>query len=143
MDPNGRAPVFSVSSSTVGESKHGAYVRWQGQFFDLGVEPEQASLEAAVAAIQAGQEQASEREDATLATYGKLRIIQGHYGPFFTDGKRRASVPRWEVKNIASWDGKRAREVFKAQLAYKKAVKGKPKSKGGRKVSGEGKRLDQ
>ncbi len=113
---------------TVGKSEYGTYVRWQGRFFDLTVEPEQASLEAAVAAIQAGQAQAAELEDTTLATYGKLRVVQGRYGPFFTDGKQRASVPRWEVENIASWDGKRAREVFKAQLAHKKsAAKGKPK----------------
>ncbi len=125
---------------TVGKSKHGAYVRWQGQFFDLDVEPEQASLEAAVAAIRAGPEQAIERENATLATYGKLRIIQGRYGPFFTDGKQRASVPRWEVDNIGSWDGKRAREVFRAQLAYKKkAVKGKPKGDGDPKIRRTGK----
>ena len=113
---------------TVGKSEYGTYVRWQGRFFDLAGEPEQASLEAAVAAIQAAREHAAEVENATLAAYGKLRIVQGRYGPFFTDGKQRASVPRWEVENIASWDGKRAREVFKAQLAYKKsAAKGKPK----------------
>ncbi len=115
---------------TVGKSKHGTYVRWRGTFFNLDVEPEQADLKAAVAAIEDGQRQARALEDATLGTYGKLRVIQGRYGPYFTDGKQRASVPRWEVENIASWDGKRAREVFKAQLAYKKgASKGKPKDK--------------
>ncbi len=130
--PKGRAlGEHEGEAVTVGKSKHGTYVRWGETFFDMAGEPEEASLESAVAAIRAGQERAHEREEAMLATFGKLRIVQGRYGPYFTDGKQSASVPKWEVDHIASWDGKRAREVFKAQLAYKRsASKGKVKGKG-------------
>jgi len=130
--PKGRAlGEHEGEAVTVGKSKHGTYVRWGETFFDMAGEPEEASLESVVVAIRAGQERAREREEATLATFGKLRIVRGQYGPYFTDGKQSASIPKWEVGNIASWDGKRAREVFKAQLAYKRsASKGKAKGKG-------------
>ncbi len=75
--------------------RFGPYIRYGARnFVSLkDIDPHDVSLEQALERIAAHKQMARERVIKTFAEAG-IEILKGRYGPYVTDGKRNASVPK-------------------------------------------------
>ncbi|MFN2334474.1 MAG: topoisomerase C-terminal repeat-containing protein, partial [Wenzhouxiangellaceae bacterium] len=75
--------------------RFGPYVRYgQRNFVSLkDVDPLDVTLEQALELVAAHKQMLKERVIKTFQEEG-IEILKGRYGPFVTDGKRNASVPK-------------------------------------------------
>ena len=102
-----------------GKSEHGYYLKWDKFYPATEAVP---ALEEAIAQI----EQNAANTKKPIYEFGELKVFEGKFGMYFQKGKDVASVPKWDVDKLESWDKKQALAAFRKQLKYKK-TKGKKK----------------
>ncbi|QHS10795.1 DNA topoisomerase I [Sinimarinibacterium sp. NLF-5-8] len=98
----GQLPNGEDVSVNIG--RFGPYVRHGGSFVSLKKEDDPYTIELP-RAIELIEQKAAALAAATLKTFGEsgLRIIKGRFGPYITDGTRRAPVPKnREVDSITA-----------------------------------------
>lgn len=108
--------------------RFGPYVRYGSQFVSLKKDDDPYTVELP-RAIELIEQKAAALEAATLVRFGDtgIRIIKGRFGPYITDGERKAPLPRGKDPEALS--------VFECEAylteaaAAKKAGKGKGKAK--------------
>jgi len=107
--------------------RFGPYVRYGSQFVSLKKDDDPYTVELP-RAIELIEQKAAALEAATLVKFGDtgIRIIKGRFGPYITDGTRKAPVPRGkEAESLSVFEC----EAFLAEAAAaKKAGKGKGKT---------------
>ncbi|MES0873076.1 DNA topoisomerase I [Sinimarinibacterium thermocellulolyticum] len=75
--------------------RFGPYVRYGSNFVSLKKDDDPYTIELP-RAIELIEQKAAALEAATIKRYGDsgIRIVKGRFGPYITDGKRRARIPR-------------------------------------------------
>ncbi len=89
----GQTPEGEPVQANIG--RFGPYIRYGARNFVSLKEhdPHDISLEQALELVSAHKQMLAERVIKTFASEG-IEILKGRYGPFVTDGKRNASVPK-------------------------------------------------
>lgn len=117
----GGAPV------QVNIGRFGPYARYGDQFVSLKKDddPYTVDLPRVIELIEAKQ---AALEAATLTVFGDtgIRIVKGRFGPYITDGKRRARLPKGKEPESLS--------VFECEAYLHEAEAAKPAKKGARKA---------
>jgi hypothetical protein len=110
-----------------GKGQYGTFIIYQEKFYNVaGKEPNEVTLEVALAAMEAKQvqdkERAVQREKNLIAKVGKkYEIRNGQYGLYVTDGKINASLPKNITPEIAAtWKADQCKETIAAYLEWKK-----------------------
>jgi len=107
--------------------RFGPYARYGDQFVSLKKDddPYTVDLPRVIELIE--QKQAA-LEAATLKVFGDtgIRIVKGRFGPYITDGKRRARLPKGKEPEALS--------VFECEAYLHEAEAAKPAKKGARKA---------
>jgi len=120
---------FEKKIIRAGKNERGVYIIHKDKFFAVPdiLEPQDVTLAKAIATIQdarAGEKQHQAQQEAnTINTFGKYKIIQGKFGPYITDGKINAQIPKWDLENISRFDESKCKEIVKAYKAYKRKQK--------------------
>jgi len=81
---------------TVNVGRYGPYVRHGDKFVSLGRDddPYTIDLERALELIEAKRQAEASREIKRLEGEPPLRVLNGRFGPYVTDGKKNARVPK-------------------------------------------------
>jgi DNA topoisomerase-3 len=110
-----------------GKGQYGTFIIYQEKFYNVaGKEPNEVTLEVALAAMEAKQvqdkERAVQREKNLIAKVGKkYEIRNGQYGLYVTDGKINASLPKNITPEIAAtWKADQCKETIASYLEWKK-----------------------
>ena len=109
--------------------RFGPYVRYGSQFVSLKKDDDPYTVELP-RAIELIEQKAAALEAATLVRFGDtgIRIIKGRFGPYITDGSRKAPLPRGKTpESLSVFDC----EAYLAEAAAAKKA-GKGKGKGGK-----------
>ncbi|HEY0975174.1 MAG TPA: DNA topoisomerase, partial [Solimonas sp.] len=108
--------------------RFGPYARYDGQFVSLKKDDDPYTIELP-RVIELIEQKAAALEAATIKRFGDtgIRIIKGRFGPYITDGKRKARIPR----------GKQAEDlsVFECEAYLAEAEKMAPAKGKGRKAA--------
>jgi DNA topoisomerase-1 len=118
--PNGEGVSVNIG-------RFGPYVRHGSSFVSLKKDDDPYTIELP-RAIELIEQKAAALEAATLKIFGDtgIRIVKGRFGPYITDGKRRARIPRGKDAESLS--------VFECEAYLAEAEKAAPK-KGARKTA--------
>tara|TARA_B100001123_G_scaffold151669_1_gene175393 strand:- start:744 stop:2534 length:1791 start_codon:yes stop_codon:yes gene_type:complete len=89
----GVSPDGSAISTNVG--RFGPYVKYGAKFVSLekGDDPYTITLERALELVAKKKQADAEREITIFAEQG-IKVLKGRYGPYVTDGKKNARVPK-------------------------------------------------
>jgi DNA topoisomerase-1 len=116
---------FEKAPIRTGKGEFGFYVLHKEKFFSVPdvTDISTITLEKAIAVITAKRESEkaskTEKEASTLHVFGKHKIINGKYGPYITNGKDNAPVPKWDLDKMANYDEPKCKEAIKKHKAYK------------------------
>ena len=93
--PRNLGETGSGDPVSVNIGRYGPYARYGEKFVSLGPDddPYQVTLERALELIAAKQKADAERDIKAFDGEG-VRILKGRYGPYVTDGKKNARVPK-------------------------------------------------
>jgi DNA topoisomerase I len=118
--PNGEEVEVNIG-------RFGPYVRHGSSFVSLKKDDDPYTVELP-RAIELIEQKAAALDAATIKRYGDtgIRIVKGRFGPYITDGKRRARIPRGKDAESLS--------VFECEAYLAEAEKAAPK-KGARKTA--------
>jgi DNA topoisomerase I len=118
--PNGEEVAVNIG-------RFGPYVRHGSSFVSLKKDDDPYTIELP-RAIELIEQKAAALDAATIRRYGDtgIRIVKGRFGPYITDGKRRARIPRGKDAESLS--------VFECEAYLAEAEKAAPK-KGARKTA--------
>jgi len=114
---------------SIGKGEKGLYLLYNKEFYPIKdvVNVEEIDLEKAIQIIEGKKIDDKKRKDdlesKTMKVLGKYKIIVGNFGPYITDGKDNAPVPKWEIDNIDQFDLAKCKDIIKAYKAYKKKKK--------------------
>ncbi|MDD3761820.1 MAG: DNA topoisomerase I [Nevskiales bacterium] len=100
--------------------RFGPYVRYGSTFVSLKKDDDPYTIELP-RAIELIEQKKAALEAATLKTFGDtgIKIIKGRFGPYITDGKRRARIPKGKTAEDLS--------VFECEAYLAEAEKAAPK----------------
>ncbi len=118
--PNGEEVEVNIG-------RFGPYVRHGSSFVSLKKDDDPYTVELP-RAIELIEQKAAALEAATIKRFGDtgIRIVKGRFGPYITDGKRRARIPKGKDAEALS--------VFECEAYLAEAEKAAPK-KGARKTA--------
>lgn len=77
----------------VGIGRFGPYIRYGNKFVSLKDDPYTVTLERALELVAEKQKADAERQIKLFAEQG-ISVLKGRYGPYVTDGKKNAKVPK-------------------------------------------------
>ena len=130
---------FEGKPVATGKGKFGTYVLFEKKFYSIEgeKEPEEVTLEEAVALIQAKRAQlqqiAEERAKTLVAQVGKkYQIHNGKWGLYVTDGKVFANLPKnVSTEEASSWKAEQCKQTIALYLEWKeKQAKGEKEGQG-------------
>jgi DNA topoisomerase-1 len=109
--------------------RFGPYVRYGKQFVSLKKDDDPYTVDLP-RAIELIEQKAAALEAATLVDFGSagIRIIKGRFGPYITDGERKAPMPRGKKPEALS--------VFECEAYLAEAAAAKKTAKGGKAKAG-------
>ena len=75
--------------------RFGPYVKYDGKFVSMGKEddPYTITLEPAIELVEAKKKADAEKE-ITIFPDSDIKVLNGRYGPYVTDGKKNAGIPK-------------------------------------------------
>ena len=77
----------------VGIGRFGPYIRYGSKFVSLKDDPYTVTLERALELVAEKQKADAERQIKIFREQG-ISVLKGRYGPYVTDGKKNAKVPK-------------------------------------------------
>ncbi|SFF22764.1 DNA topoisomerase I [Fontimonas thermophila] len=110
--------------------RFGPYVRYGSNFVSLKKDDDPYTIDLA-RAIELIEQKAAALEAATIKRFGDsgIRIVKGRFGPYITDGKRRAPIPKGrEVDSLTVFECEAYLAAAAAPAAKKAAKKAAAKS---------------
>ncbi len=108
--------------------RFGPYARYNGLFVSLKKEDDPYTIELP-RVIELIEQKAAALDAATIKSYGDtgIRIIKGRFGPYITDGRRRARIPKGKEAESLS--------VFECEAYLAEAAAAPAKGKGKKAVA--------
>ncbi len=113
---------FEDKPVCTGKGRYGTYVLFEKKYFNVeDKEPEDVTLEEAIAAIEAKRALEKERENSLVAQVGKkYQIHNGKWGLYVTDGKIFANLPKnVSAEEAASWKVEQCKQTIASYLEWK------------------------
>lgn len=109
----GQTEQGEAITATIGP--YGPYIKIDKKFISLKEHDPLTITEAE--ARQLIKEQAEVASQKVMADFGKIKILNGPYGPYVTDGKKNARIPK--DQNVADIDEPAAKELLDKSSAKK------------------------
>ncbi|PJE65665.1 type I DNA topoisomerase [Candidatus Saccharibacteria bacterium CG10_big_fil_rev_8_21_14_0_10_47_8] len=88
----GKTTDGQVITANIG--RFGPYVKVDKQFFSIKDHSPMTITEAQAKEVIANKEKAA--KERVVAEFGKIQVLRGPYGPYVTDGKKNAKIPKDE-----------------------------------------------
>ena len=109
---------------SVGIGRFGPYVRFGSKFASLGPDddPYQVELERALSIVDAKKKADAARHIKSFEG-GEIQVLNGRYGPYVTDGKKNARVPKG--RDPAELTLEECRELLEAAPAKRRRTRGR------------------